>query len=46
MVRGVMCFSKGNYVVVTKTDGTFVTILKDGVTQNPSVQSALNGGVR
>lgn len=37
---------KGNDVVVTKPDGTFVTILKDGVTQNPSVQSALKGGVR
>ena len=37
---------KGNDVVVTKPDGTFVTILKDGVTQNPSVQSALRGGVR
>ena len=37
---------KGNDVVVTKPDGTSVTILKDGVTQNPSVQSALKGGVR
>ena len=37
---------KGNDVVVTKPDGTFVTILKDGVTQNSSVQNALKGGVR
>ncbi|WP_259640335.1 hemagglutinin repeat-containing protein [Pseudomonas syringae] len=37
---------KGNDVVVTKPDGTFVTILKDGVTQNSSVQSALKGGIR
>ncbi|MFF7707570.1 hemagglutinin repeat-containing protein [Pseudomonas sp. NPDC007930] len=37
---------KGNDVVVTKPDGTFVTILKDGAIQNPSVQSALKGGVR
>ncbi|MEF9672755.1 hypothetical protein QNM99_12635 [Pseudomonas sp. PCH446] len=37
---------KGNDVVVTKPDGSFVTILKDGVTQNPSVKSALEGVVR
>ena len=37
---------KGNDVVVTKPDGTFVTILKDGVALNPSVQSALKEGVR
>lgn len=37
---------KGNDVVVTKPDGTFVTILKDGVTQNLSVQSVLKGDVR
>ncbi|MDE3739084.1 DUF637 domain-containing protein [Pseudomonas resinovorans] len=37
---------KGNDVVVTKPDGTFVTILKDGVTQNTSVQNALKGGGR
>lgn len=46
-VRGDVFFRiKGNDVVVTKPDGTFVTILKDGVTQNPSVQSALKGGGR
>lgn len=37
---------KGNDVVVTKPNGTFVTILKDGVNQNPSVKSALEGKVR
>jgi filamentous hemagglutinin len=37
---------KGNDVVVTKPDGSFVTILKDKVTQNSYVQSALKGGVR
>lgn len=37
---------KGNDVVVTKPNGTFVTILKDGVNQNPSVKSALEGEVR
>ena len=37
---------KGNDVVVTKPDGSFVTILKDGVALNPSVQSALKEGIR
>ena len=32
---------KGNDVVVTKPDGKFVTILKDGVKNNGSVKSAL-----
>lgn len=46
-LRGDVFFRiKGNDVVVTKPDGTFVTILKDGVTQNPSVRSALKGGGR
>lgn len=31
---------KGNDVVVTKTDGTFVTILKNGI-NNTSVKKAL-----
>lgn len=45
--RGSVFFRiKGNDLVVTKPDGSFVTILKDGVTQNSSVQSALKGGVR
>lgn len=34
---------KGNDVVVTKPNGTFVTILKDGVTNNTSVKNALKG---
>ncbi|WP_426817036.1 hemagglutinin repeat-containing protein [Winslowiella sp. 2C04] len=34
---------KGNDVVVTKPDGSFVTILKDGVTNNTSVINALKG---
>ena len=33
---------KGNDVVVTRPNGNFVTILRNGVT-NPSVQAALNG---
>jgi len=33
---------KGNDVVVTKPDGSFVTILKDGV-NNTSVKNALKG---
>lgn len=37
---------KGNDVVVTKPNGTFVTILKDGVIGNPSVKRALRGGVK
>ena len=37
---------KGNDVVVTKPNGTFVTILKDGVNQNSSVKSALEGKIR
>lgn len=37
---------KGNDVVVTKPNGEFVTILKDGAIQNPSVLSALKGDVR
>jgi hypothetical protein len=32
---------KGNDVVVTKPDGSFVTVLKDGVLQNSSVRQAL-----
>jgi filamentous hemagglutinin len=34
---------KGNDVVVTKPDGSFVTVLKDGVTNNTSVINALKG---
>ncbi|MEX9874710.1 hemagglutinin repeat-containing protein [Providencia rettgeri] len=34
---------KGNDVVVTKPDGSFVTVLKDGVTNNTSVKNALKG---
>lgn len=34
---------KGNDVVVTKPNGTFVTVLKDGVTNNTSVKNALKG---
>jgi filamentous hemagglutinin len=34
---------KGSDVVVTKPDGSFVTILKDGVTNNTSVINALKG---
>ncbi|MEH4960987.1 VENN motif pre-toxin domain-containing protein, partial [Enterobacter roggenkampii] len=34
---------KGNDVVVTKPDGSFVTILKDGVLNNTSVKNALKG---
>ncbi|HDR2372588.1 TPA: hemagglutinin repeat-containing protein, partial [Enterobacter asburiae] len=34
---------KGNDVVVTKPDGSFVTILKDGVINNTSVKNALKG---
>lgn len=42
--RGAVFFRiKGNDVVVTKTDGSFVTVLKDGVTQNTSVIRALRG---
>jgi filamentous hemagglutinin len=36
---------KGNDVVVTKPDGTFVTIMKDGI-NNSSVQSVLKGAVK
>lgn len=36
---------KGDDVVVSKSDGTFVTILKNGVTQNSSVKNALKGGI-
>ncbi|WP_174508774.1 DUF637 domain-containing protein [Klebsiella oxytoca] len=40
--RGDVIFRiKGSDVVVTKPDGTFVTILKDGVFSNASVKSAL-----
>lgn len=40
--RGDVIFRiKGNDVVVTKLDGTFVTILKDGVFSNTSVKNAL-----
>ncbi|PHI30898.1 hypothetical protein CRN84_16910 [Budvicia aquatica] len=43
-LRGDVFFRiKGNDVVVTKPDGTFVTILKDGVTNNTSVKNALKG---
>jgi len=35
-------FIKGNDVVVTKPDGTFVTILSDGI-NNTSVKSAIRG---
>lgn len=34
---------KGNDVVVTKPNGSFITILKDGVTNNTSVKNALKG---
>ncbi|WP_440784656.1 hypothetical protein ACTACU_00025 [Pseudomonas syringae] len=45
--RGDVLFRvKGDDVVVTKPDGTFVTILKDGMTQNTSVRNALMGGSR
>lgn len=37
---------KGNDVVVTKPDGSFVTILKDGVNENTSVINALKGDAR
>ena len=41
-VRGPVVFRiKGNDVVVTRPDGTFVSVLKDGVNQNTSVQNAL-----
>lgn len=44
--RGEVFFRiKGNDVVVTKPDGTFVTILKDGI-NNTSVKNALNGEPR
>ncbi|SDJ07665.1 filamentous hemagglutinin, partial [Pseudomonas flavescens] len=36
---------KGNDVVVTKPDGSFVTILKDGVIGNTFVKNALKGAV-
>lgn len=40
--RGDVIFRiKDNDVVVTKLDGTFVTILKDGVFNNTSVKNAL-----
>ncbi|OWF75718.1 hypothetical protein B4900_20535 [Yersinia rohdei] len=43
-LRGDVFFRiKGNDVVVTKPDGTFVTVLKDGVTNNTSVKNALRG---
>ncbi len=46
-LRGDVFFRiKGNDVVVTKPNGMFVTILKDGVTENLSVKTALKGGVR
>ena len=42
-VRGDVIFNiKGSDVVITKLDGTFVTIMKDGV-NNTSVQNALKG---
>jgi filamentous hemagglutinin len=34
---------KGNDVVVTKPDGSFVTILKDGVLHNSSVRQSITG---
>ncbi|WP_409371729.1 polymorphic toxin-type HINT domain-containing protein [Psychrobacter lutiphocae] len=37
----VLFFIKGNDVVVTKPNGEFVTILKDGVTSNTSVKTAI-----
>ncbi|EPJ6627310.1 hypothetical protein KAE42_003564, partial [Acinetobacter baumannii] len=41
--RGAVQFRiKGQDVVVTKPDGTFVTILRNGI-NNPSVKQALNG---
>ncbi|KGM27772.1 hypothetical protein KS18_12875 [Photorhabdus luminescens] len=44
--RGDVFFKiKGNDVVVTKPDGTFVTILKGGV-NNTSVKNALKGEPR
>ncbi|WP_445374901.1 hypothetical protein ACSLVK_02320 [Photorhabdus tasmaniensis] len=44
--RGDVFFKiKGNDVVVTKPDGTFITILKDGV-NNTSVKNALKGESR
>lgn len=33
-------FVKGNDVVITKTDGEFVTILKDGVKNSAGVKNA------
>ena len=42
-IRGDVFFRiKGNDVVVTKPDGTFVTIMKDGI-NNTSVKNALKG---
>ena len=42
-VRGDVFFRiKGDDVVITKPDGTFVTIMKDGI-NNPSVKNALKG---
>jgi filamentous hemagglutinin len=44
--RGEVFFRiKGNDVVVTKPDGSFVTILKDGI-NNTSVKNAFNGDPR
>lgn len=37
---------KGNDVVVTKPDGSFVTVLKGGVTNNTSVINALKGNLQ
>ncbi|TFY89950.1 hypothetical protein DYL61_21310, partial [Pseudomonas nabeulensis] len=46
-IRGDVFFRiKGSDVVVTKPDGTFITILKDGVTLNPSVRAALRGEIK
>ena len=36
----VLFFVKGNDVVITKTDGEFVTILKDGVKNSAGVKNA------
>lgn len=42
--RGSVFFRiKGDDVVITKLDGTFITILKDGVKESTSVKNALKG---
>jgi len=42
--RGDVVFRiKNDDVVITKPNGEFITIIKDGVNQNTSVKNALNG---